>query len=101
MERITLTDGSGAWFDKNTTIEFKEDTFWNGSNHVSMVTKSQTEHEYLYFTASGAWVLNPWSQYQGSCDTYERITPQQAAVWMNINGHNHVSLKDTIADLEI
>lgn len=101
MKRIALTNGSGSWFDKETAIEFQEDTFWNGSNNISLATNSQAEHEILYFTASGAWVLNTWSQFEGSGETYDMIDPEQAAIWMGLNNHNHVSLKDLISDLEV
>ena len=66
MKRVVITDGSGAWFDKDKAIEFDEDSWHDGRNFISRATGSQWEHQALYFTKSGVWILHNWSQYQGS-----------------------------------
>lgn len=102
MHRIALTDGSGAWFDSEAAEQFKETTHWNGNNHISNATGSQWEHECLYRTAGGRWVLNHWSQYQGSAETYEEITNADAASWLSRNGlEPHDSCAEEFAALEI
>jgi hypothetical protein len=86
MKRIALTDGSGKWFDANKARKFEEETFWNGNNHISKATGSQTEHETMYVTASGLFVLNCWSQWQGSVDTFELVSKGTAANWFARQG---------------
>ena len=88
MDRVALTDETGGWFDKDKAEKFEEDTFWNGSNHISKATGSQWAHEELYRTASGNWVLYSWSQMQGSVDTWEHIDGRDATSWLIENDHD-------------
>ena len=81
MSRVTLTDDSGRWFDDDCTC-FDESTRWNGNNHISCATGSQWNHEALYYTRSGRWVLYAWSQWQGSLPTYCSIDESEAVAWL-------------------
>ena len=80
MNRIALEDG--GWFNKSSSIKFCEDTYWNGNNHISVATGGQWSHEALYYTKGGNWVLNRWSQWQGSRETYEKINESAAIDWL-------------------
>ena len=86
MPRVTLTDESKAWFDTDSAVLFKEDTRWDGDNHISVPTRSQWNHEWLYYTKSGKWVLNCFSAYQGTLETHEQISEQDAVEWLILNG---------------
>ena len=77
--RTPLVDG--GWFDASSADGWAESTYHDGRNHVSRATGDQFHHEHLYRTAKGQWVLNSWSAWQGSAETYERITPSGAAAW--------------------
>jgi hypothetical protein len=80
---------TGGWFDLEAATSFKEATVWNGNNHISVPTGSQWEHQYLYYTKSGNWVLNCWSQYQNSIETYEQIDEDSAIEWLIENEYFH------------
>lgn len=82
--RRQAIDG-GRWFDIEAAEVFKEDTWFNGNNHISCATGSQWEHEALYRTKSGKWILNHWSNYQGSAETWEEIDDEVAAKWLVVN----------------
>lgn len=82
MARVPLTDDSSQWFDDEKATKFDEATWWNGNNHISRATGSQWEHEALYFTKSGNWILNAWSQRQGSGETYEAVSQHAAIAWL-------------------
>lgn len=84
MSRIALSDGSG-WFDAERAVKFEEGTFWNGNNHISRATGSEWDHQALYYTRSGRWVLNEWSQRQGSLESYREIDVAEAAQWLVAN----------------
>jgi len=71
-----------GWFDLNKATAYEADTEWDGSNNISKATGSQWNHEVLYRTAQGRWVLNCWSQWQGSIPTYEFITDERAREWL-------------------
>ena len=88
MNRIALTgEDTGKWFDESKAVKFKEATWHNGSNFISKATGSQWDHEVLYYTKSGSWVLNNWSQYQGSNESYETIHQDDAISWLIVNDH--------------
>lgn len=102
MKRIALTDGSGRWFDAGKAEVFEEDTFWNGQNHISRATGSQWNHEQLYRTAGGRWVLCHWSQWEGSSTSYTEQDPTAAAGWLVANGYDpHPALAVEYAGLEL
>jgi hypothetical protein len=102
MTRIALTDDSGRWFDSKKAEKIDEGTYWNGSNHISHATGSQWEHEALYRTKGGVWILNHWSQYQGTRETYKEISNEEAASWLIKNGHEpHDDCRAEFEALEI
>ena len=71
-----------GWFELDRADAIHEDTWWDGSNHISIPTGSQSEHQVLYRTAMGRWVLHCYSQWQGVPDTYEFISEQRARDWL-------------------
>ena len=85
MARINL--GNGRWFDTKKAEQFGEDKRWNGNNHISVATGSQWDHEELYRTESGTWILHSWSQWQGSTATYEIVDAATAQQWLIDNDH--------------
>jgi len=102
MKRIALTDGSGRWFDEESATSFGEAKFWNGSNHISVPTGSQWNHEMLYRTAGGRWILNAWSQASSTQETYEEISNRAAAAWLVQNEHDtHDACAEEYAALQI
>ncbi len=88
MARQAMTDGSGRWFDTDKAETFEEDSYHDGSNHISKATGSQWHHEILYRTASGVWVKHWWSQHQGAAQTYEVITEDEARAWLAAQDHH-------------
>lgn len=80
-----------GWFDDAKATKYEEATEWDGSNHISLATGSQTEHEALYRTAGGRWVLNRWSQWQGVRETYRFIDDQDARSWLLGNEHDEAA----------
>lgn len=100
MKRQSL--GNGSWFDLEKATKYDEATWWDGSNYVSKATGSKTEHECLYRTVKGKWVLNSWSQWQGTVETWEVISQDEAARWLSRNDCDFpVELESKLADLEI
>ena len=100
MKRQALDDGT--WFDLDTAECFGEETRWDGHNHISVVTGSQWDHQDLYRTKSGRWVLRCWSQRQGTLPTWEEIDNKTAAAWLVRNEHEpHTACATEYAALEI
>lgn len=74
-----------GYFDRDKATEYREATRWDGNNNISVTTGSQWEHQALYRTAGGRWVLRNWSQWQGTEETYQFVTPERAQEWLLIN----------------
>jgi hypothetical protein len=78
---------NGGWFETDKAVKYDETKHWNGSNHISNATGSQWDHEALYRTATGAWIIDGWSQYQGRNDWCRRVPAVEAHAWLVRCGH--------------
>lgn len=102
MARVALTDDSGKWFDDEKAEKFEESMRWDGNNNISRATGDQWEHEDLYRTKGGVWILNHWSQHQGTGESYKEIGNTQAAAWLVQNRFDpHPDCEKEFAALEI
>lgn len=80
MRRQAIDDG--GWFDRDVARCFNEATRWDGQNHISRATGSQWDHEEMYRTRRGVYILHGWSQWQGSRPSWRRITAAEAGAWL-------------------
>jgi hypothetical protein len=97
---MTLSDG--RWFDVEAASRFDEDTWCDGRDQVSCATGDPAEHEILYRTAGGRWVLHHWSQRNGARDIYTEIDDDDAAQWLVRNGYPpHPACIEEYAALEL
>lgn len=87
-----------GFFDLDKATEYREDTFWNGNNHASVHTGSPHNHQMLYHTAGGRWVLHTYSNYQGVQPTYEFIDDNAARTWL-ITNNDHDLVGQLFGDL--
>lgn len=105
MKRVALTDGSGRWFDSDKAEFYKENTYHDGKNHISKATGTQWDHEAIYLTKGGTFVLNCWSNYDGSRETYYEISKKEAARWFAKQGFSDDNIPavfhEEVYDLEI
>jgi hypothetical protein len=100
--RQVLTDGTARYFNTSKATHWDESTTWNGSNHVSDATGSQWDHERLYRTKSGLWIIHAWSQWQGSTESWEETDDERAAAWLVTNGHDsHKACASAYAALDL
>tara|TARA_R110000824_G_scaffold7514_6_gene34050 strand:- start:16329 stop:16682 length:354 start_codon:yes stop_codon:yes gene_type:complete len=104
-------DSASQWFDIEAATKYAEDSYWDGSNSISVATGSQWNHETLYKTATGNWVLCSSSQVEQIRDSYEFIMLVEAVPWLIKNNHDPSDLGLTdlqlktankiVADLEV
>lgn len=99
MSRVSL--GNGKWFDDDKATKWSESTTWNGNNHISDATGSQWDHEAVYRTAKGTWVLHAWSQWQGSRPSYRTIDEATAIEWLIANRHHDAVPAPALAAAEV
>jgi hypothetical protein len=69
-------------FDPLVGEYFAEGKYSDGANTVSTITRSQFEHEGIFRTPDGKWVLNCWSRREGSRETFQFITEDEAKNWL-------------------
>ena len=101
MNRQSI-DG-GGWINLETAKKFAEDRNWDGHNMISAATGSQWEHETLYRSVGGVYVLHTWSQCQGSRDTWQRLSIHGAVTWLLRNDYDPTSQAEEaiVAGLEV
>ena len=86
---------------ENSTAHWDEETDWNGNNHISRATGSQWHHQTLYRSRKGRYWVENTSQWQGSMDSAEWVSPQEAARWLLLMGHElPEDLKEVAAEVE-
>ena len=88
-----------GWFNTDSATLYHEATRWDGNNNVSVNPVGQHEHQALYRTKGGRWVLNNWSQYQGVEETYEFIDDATAKDWLLRNEEDD-AVKQWFGELE-
>lgn len=82
-----------GWFDEDKADLITEETEWDGNNHRSVHTGAQFEHQALYRTTGGRWVLHTWSQRQGTSPTYQFVTDDTAREWLIRNEDDNLIAK--------
>ena len=88
MSRVALTDGSHRWFDPDKAQRWEDGVRFDGHNHVSLATGSQWEHETLYRTPGGSWIIRHTSQRQGSSPSVREVGAEEAVEWLIRNDHD-------------
>lgn len=100
MAKFRMNDGSVV----NTDVakqSWDEDTYFDGRNHISKATGSQWDHETLYLSRKGRFYVVQSSQWQGSSDSAEYISEQDAVAWLLANGEDVPEcLKSVAAEIE-
>ena len=110
MERINVyayeDDGYGegssalaGWFDYDKAEVFWENTEWDGSNRISVITGSQWDHEALLRTSGGRWVIRAHSNRQGVMDSYRFISDSEAREWL-IRNHDDSVIARFFGEIE-
>ena len=101
MNRQSI-DG-GGWLNLATAKKFAENRNFDGHNMISVNTGSQWAHEVLYRSVGGVYVLQSWSQWQGSRDTWQRISVDEAVEWLLKNDYDPTSPAEEalVAGLEV
>ena len=71
-----------GWFDVDKAESYPEGTRWDGQNTISLVAGGRWDHETLYRTSGGRWVLRHWSQWEGRGETWAFINDDAARNWL-------------------
>lgn len=85
-------------FDRDKATEYPEDTRFDGSNLISLATGTQWEHEAVFRTAGGLWVMNWWSQWQGSQETWQYVEPEWVREWLLRNEYDDDAIEAALGE---
>lgn len=88
-----------GWFNSDAATLYKEATRWDGNNHISVNTGSQWDHEALYRTKAGRWVLNTWSQWEGREERYTFVDDAAAKDWL-LRNEEDAAVEQWFGELE-
>ena len=86
MAKYQMEDNSIVNTEKALS-SWKEDTRWDGRNHISVNTGSQWNHETLYLSRKERYYIVHESAWQGSLPHASFIDDEDAAHWLLANGH--------------
>jgi hypothetical protein len=73
------------WFDLDKAEWFNGDYVFDGRNNISVNTGTQWEHQTLYRTAKGKWVMHHTSDWHGARASWSEVTAEDAAAWLILN----------------
>lgn len=98
MRRINITewdedDGQRVqrligWFDADRARRFVERReAYDGANLAGVHLRDQNRGQVLWLTASGRWIVQQWSRWQGEEeDTWRYVDEGDAYDWLMVNG---------------
>jgi hypothetical protein len=81
----------------NSTMRYEEDTYHDGHNSISRATGTQWNHQTLYRSKKGRYYIESTSQWQGSHDSAEWVSNEEATRWLLENDHE---LPEELKELE-
>jgi hypothetical protein len=84
MSKYRMDDGTVVDTDKSSD-NWVEDSYWDGSNHISKATGSQWEHQRLYRSRKGRYYVERTSDWQGSRPHVEWVSNEEATRWLLAN----------------
>jgi len=91
MERITLTDNSGRWFDKDRAKVFHASAVLaDNGTPISNATKKSWEHETMYLTShseSYFFVMHFLDDHNPSLQSFVEWDQDKATKWLLANGY--------------
>ena len=82
---------SSGWFDAENSVRFAEATYWDGDHFISRETGSRWDHQELFRTSHGNWVLHSWSAYESVRNRFRCICESEAIQWLTRNDHPGVA----------
>lgn len=86
MTRYNMSDGTIVDTSKSSK-QWKEETEWDGNNHISCATGCQWDHETLYRSRRGRYYVVHDSQYQCRREYAEWLSNEEAVRWLSANGY--------------
>lgn len=72
---------------ENAAQSWREAKYHDGRNLISKATGDQWLHQALYRSRKGRYYVEHTSQCQGSRDYATWVSPEEAAAWLALNGH--------------
>lgn len=88
MRKITLFDGTGRWFDIDSAKKFDErGMLADDGTFVSLATGNSWEHETLYLTTNGTYVMFFADDRNPSLSQFVEYDAEKAVQWLLQNAY--------------
>lgn len=91
MTRQIIVNERGEYvghFRPDRAEVFHEARDWDGSHNISRATGSQWDHEALYRSASGRWIICSYSNRQDTPTRYRYADLSEVKEWLLVHGHD-------------
>ena len=89
MNKATLSDNSGRWFDKDSAKVWRESAIpVDDGKSISRITGNSWEHEMLYFTTNGFFVAHFFDDHHPDRSQYVELNEERAVRWLLASGYN-------------
>ena len=103
MNRVSLNDNSGRWFDLDAANRWDEAIMRaDDGTPISRATRNSWEHETLYL-AQGAFIMHFFNERNPSLSQFVAWDDKKAVQWLLANGHGNdipTDYRKEVADLE-
>jgi hypothetical protein len=88
MNRITLADNSGRWFDIDAARRFDEKGMLaEDGTFVSLASGNSWEHETLYLTTNGTYIMHFFNDHNPSLSQFQLYDEEKGVQWLLRNGY--------------
>jgi hypothetical protein len=88
MQKITLTDNSGRWFDVDASKRWDEARVYaNDGTTISRATRKSWEHETLFMTIAGTFIIHCLNERNASLASFAEYDGKKAIQWLLQNGY--------------
>ena len=106
MDRRKITsrdyyETSTNWFDADKATRYESATYWDGRNSCWEATGSWKCWEAIWKTASGRFVLEEGSRWQGSTTSYVLFSVEEAKEWAVKAGLSDEELEELFDSTEL
>lgn len=87
MSKFRMQDNTIIDTDNSTARYECKDDHHDGRNNLCRITGQQWDHQILYRSKKGRYYVVYTSQWQGSTDRAEWVSPEEATRWLLLNGN--------------
>lgn len=90
-----------GWFDTDKATRYEEPQMWDGAKHIGVRSRDAHRGTNLYKTASGAYIMHHYSQWQGETSKWRKCSIEEAEEWLITCGFDDEVRNETVQHYEL